>query len=703
MNDRAPVLSIFWRTWVATLALATPAAAEADAAAAPDPGAAAQQPAPLQGVQVTATRAARSAYEVARAVTSINRRQIERETPQVLGEVFRGRVGTFFQQTTPGQGVVIIRGLKGSQILHLMDGMRINNAFFRNAPNQYLALVDPYMVSSLEAVRGSASTLYGADAMGGVLQVLTPDPEFTSSVWEVDGRVHAALASADSGRVIRAELQAGKRRLAVSGGLTYQEYGDRRTGGATVSPTGYESRAADTKLIYDLTPNSELMFAIQYLEQPSTPRVDELVPGFGQTEPSSSIFQFEPNKRAFYHARYRLEPSDAFVDRLEIHLAQQLITDDRRTQEFGETVVVEESNDSRLNGLTVQLDSGLRDDMNLTYGVEIYADEVSSSRVQTDPQTGVTVPVPARFPDGSTMDSVAIYAYDDWRVTPNWTLGFGLRYSRFELTFPDASTGGTAELTPDDLTGNVNFAYRVSPSVNLVGNLGRGFRPPNIFDLGTLGPRPGNRFNIPNAALEPESVVSADLGVKVATARWQAEAFAFYSDYSDKITTVATGAVTPEGRTVVRSENVNDVTIYGLETGARYYATTRIQAYGIVNYTRGDERFGDGTEQPADRIPPLNGKFGVVYAPRPALHIEPFVIFAQRQDRLSARDITDPRIDPNGTPGWATLNLQVDWQPSARIELGFRLENLTDKIYREHASGIDAPGFNFKLSLNAWF
>ena len=44
--------------------------------------------------------------------------------------------------------------------------------------------------------------------------------------------------------------------------------------------------------------------------------------------------------------------------------------------------------------------------------------------------------------------------------------------------------------------------------LKLLSNIGRGFRPPNIFDLGTLGSRPGNRFNVPNPNLEPESVWS---------------------------------------------------------------------------------------------------------------------------------------------------------------------------------------------------
>ena len=61
------------------------------------------------------------------------------------------------------------------------------------------------------------------------------------------------------------------------------------------------------------------------------------------------------------------------------------------------------------------------------------------------------------------------------------------------------------------------------------------------------------------------------------------------------------------------------------------------------------------------------------------------------------------RINPMGTAGWGTLNLLLDWQATTSLQLGLRLENLMDKAYREHASGIDAPGRNLGIWLNYSF
>ncbi len=654
--------------------------------------------------QITATRGSRLAQDVTAAVTVIDQSEIEAAMPQVLSEVLRGRVGTYFQQTTPGQGTAIIRGLKGSQVLHLVDGMRLNNAIFRSAPNQYLALVDAYSVARVEVVRGPSSTLYGADAMGGVVQVLTPEAHFANTGWDVNGRFYGSFATADQAKVARAEFEAGRQGLALSGGLTYQVYEDRETGGGDkISPSAYRSKAADFKLLYGLGAHSELMFSTQYVEQPDTPRVDELIPGFGQTQPSSDIFLFTPNRREFYHGRYRLTPEYSWFNQFEVHLAHQIITDDRRTQDFGSVLLVDESNQSSLTGFTLQFDSTVAHDSTVTYGVEYYADDIDSSRLQTDTQTGITQPVASRFPDGSSMDSFSVYLNDEWHMTSAWAFIAGFRYSRFDLQLTDPSTGNTINLTPDDVTGNLSVSYRVSPAVNIVSNLGRGFRPPNIFDLGTLGPRPGNRFNVANPNLRPESVNSVDVGVKVQTGQLQFEAFGFYSEYDDKITSVTTGAVTLDGRTIVQSENLDEVTVYGFETGARYDVSDELQAYGVLNYTRGKEQSGGAAQEPADRIPPLNGKFGVVYALSPELSIEPFVLFADEQDRLSSRDLNDPRIDPTGTDAWATVNLHLDWRFAPRSRLGFRVENLLDNDYREHGSGIDARGLNIGVAIDTWF
>jgi outer membrane receptor protein involved in Fe transport len=655
-------------------------------------------PSPMETVQVTARRTEESILDVTEAVSVVTSMEIDRKGPELLAEMLRGTPGAWFQQTTPGQGIPIIRGLKGSQVLHLVDGMRLNNAFFRNAPNQYLGLVDTYATERAEVVRGSVPSLYGADAMGGVVQVLTAEPDFEGPDWLDGGKIYGSYNSVDSGFAGRVQAAAGKRGTAISGGFTYQYHDDRQVGGGeTIEPTGYRVQAADFKWRQDLTVHSELMLSLQYLKQPSTPRIDELVPGYGQDHPSSTIYEFRPNQRNFLHARYRLNSDSRWFEHFEAHLGRQVITDDRLTQDFGSTEQTSEANESRLDGLTLQFNSpwgsGNSVTGQLVWGFEYYDDTVSSSRTRTDTQTGVSRAADGRFPDGSTMKSAAIYASNTWQWD-RFSLDAGLRYSWFDIFLPANDEIEDTRLEPSDLTGDIHFGYEIRPGVRLFSNIGRGFRPPNIFDLGTLGSRPGNRFNIPNPDLKPESMWSYDLGIKIAGSHWQVETYLWYSDYNDRINSRFTGATTPEGRLVVISDNQASATLYGLESGFRYLASADLEFYAVANYTYGKETDLNGPTVPGDRIPPLNGRIGLVWNHGDRLRIEPYFDLTDRQDRLSPRDEEDPRIDPLGTSGYATLNLLTSWQASEALTIGLRLENLADNNYREHGSGIDAPGRN---------
>lgn len=649
----------------------------------------------IDEVLVTATRRTVSAQEVASGLTLVSGESVQQH--KLVTDALDATVGVFLQQTTPGQGAAIIRGLKGSSILHLVDGIRLNNAIFRSAPTQYFALVPSSAVERIEVLRGTPTSLYGSDAVGGVVQLITRVPEFDSVDTGVRGEVFAAYDSAELGKTLRGTIDAGTRNLVTSFSAETMQTGNRRVGdGDRIGPSDYESRALRWMLGGYPDEERSWLFDIHYSEQPETPRVDELVPGFGQTEPSSSEFLFAPNRRVFVHGKYS-RARGAFGLDWNIDLAWQRIDDDRITRDFGSTERRHEKNRSDLYGLTVS-GSRVTESGSWIVGADAYLDEVSSRRSEESLIDGQVTALTPRFPDGSEIERLAVFVNGEHAVTARQQLSGGVRISHEDVSMPQTAISPATSVNVTDASGDIGWILNVTDAWQLVANAGFGFRAPNVFDLGTLGSRPGNRFNIPNANLDSERVVQFDAGVRRRTAHSQVELMVYALNYDDRITSVLTGAVTPGGRDVVQSVNAADSTIHGVEAGADFEVTGSVSASAVLNYTWGEQRVVGSPTEPADRIPPLSGRLNIAYDPGGDFRIDGWLRFAGEQDRLSARDVRDVRIDPTGTSGWAILGARASWVYRYwQFTLG--LDNLLDKRYRAHGSGLDAPGRNVIVSV----
>ncbi len=658
----------------------------------------AEQGLTLEEVVVTAKRRDAAASEFSSALAVVTRDELQNQL--LLTDALAELPGVFLQQTTPGQGTPIIRGQRGSSVLHLVDGLRLNNAIFRSAPTQYFALVPVSAIDHVEIVRGTPASLYGSDAVGGIVQAVTRIPAFDSTQTQTAGEVHARYESAGIGRNLHSRFDLGNRRLAASLSLDYVKTGDRRIGGGErIGPTGYESRAGRLALAASPHADRRWVFDLHYLEQPSTPRIDELVAGFGQDEPSSSEFFFEPNRRIFAHLR-RDRTDGAFGLDWRMSLAWQRIDDDRRTRNLDADERQFEDNRSDLYDLLVTA-GRMAGEYAWIAGFEAYRDRVSSSRSAQSLVDGTQVGLTPRFPDGATLDRAAVFVNGDYALTPAGTLSGGLRLASVDVDVPRTPVTSATTLGVTDLAGDLGWRYDLTDTWQLLANAGYGFRAPNVFDLGTFGNRPGNRFNVPNTALESERAIHADVGIRRHGERLSFELFAWTLDYEDRITSVLTGETTPDGRDIVTSANAGESRIHGVEAGASILLGPAWRLRAVVNYTRGSETL-DGVEEPADRIPPLSGRLVLHYDSGGPLAASAWLNAAGEQDRLSARDVRDVRIDPNGTPGWTIAGFDLRWQ-SGSWQFTAGVDNVFDRRYRRHGSGIDASGYNLTIGARyAW-
>ncbi|MEL7312475.1 MAG: TonB-dependent receptor [Pseudomonadota bacterium] len=654
---------------------------------------------PLEEIVVTATRRPVDTATIAQAMTVVE--PGERPSEMLLTESLANSVGVFVQQTTPGQGAPIIRGLRGSAVLHLVDGMRLNNAIFRSAPTQYLALVPTGAVERLEVVRGSGASLYGTDAVAGVVNVISKRPEFSDALFRSVGEVDLRLDTAAETRGTELAWNFEGEKLSTRFGGEYHESGDRRIGGGgRVSPSDYRAWGGHAAVRGQHGDVWEWQADVQFMTQPETPRVDELVVGFGQSEPASSEFLFAPNRRAFSHVRAQRK-SGWLGATWRVDVAWQHIDDDRRTRDFESPVRVIERNASELFGLSLVAD-GVAGVFEWVAGIDHYDDHVSSSRREQLLDTGASTVVTPRFPDGSRVRQTSIFGHANWSASDRWHWGSGVRFSAARSDLASAGDIPASRNSVNDVGLDVSLRFDWTERLAVTANLGAGFRAPNVFDLGTLGARPGNRFNIPNADLESERVQQADVGLRFANDRTRWQAVLFFLHYDDRITSVETGQQTPEGRDIVQSANAATSNLQGLEFGFEHAFGARWGVRAVINATRGEQRERGLDNEPGDRIPPVNGLLALTYADDD-FSAAVSARSAAAQTRLSARDVRDVRIDPNGTAGWVRIDLDGSWFDIGGWDVHAGVNNLLDRRYRNHGSGIDALGRNLYVSVGRQF
>jgi outer membrane receptor protein involved in Fe transport len=228
--------------------------------------------------------------------------------------------------------------------------------------------------------------------------------------------------------------------------------------------------------------------------------------------------------------------------------------------------------------------------------------------------------------------------------------------------------------------------YRLTPQLNLVGGLAQGYRAPNMEDF--FG-RVDFVSEVPNTSLRPESSLNREIGLKFAQPGTSASVHYFISTYDDLI---ARATVAPGVR---QRQNLRRARITGIEGSLSQQFATAWTLRAALASVRGED---DDTGNPLQRIPPNNGSLRLRYAHDSATWFELNSLFAARQDRLSPEDLTDLRIPAGGTPGYATVGLGMGlrWRPDHDLVLS--IENLANKRYKTHGSGVYGPGASLAVS-----
>ncbi|HWO89565.1 MAG TPA: TonB-dependent receptor [Gemmatimonadales bacterium] len=644
------------------------------------------------------------------AVTSVGESRVGEQPVRILPDALRELPGVQVQQTNAGHGTVILRGLVGNQVLVLVDGVRLNNSTVRDGPNQLLSLVDPELIQRVDVVRGPGSVVFGSDAMGGVVNAVT-----RAFAGRMEGAAAIGFSGSDAG--VRARLEVGGAlrggRLAVQLGLASQSAGELRAGSGLVQPgTSWRGHSGSARLRWRAGACDELALTLLASSLRDVGRYDRLVRYRPPAPGPDAEFVFSPQQLGMAVARWSGTACNARTYHRSVAAGwlSQLEGRMQRANLMGgggpapDSVRVYQRDDVRTVFVAGWVEPRLAAGTSLRLGGDVYRDRVDARGFIESVATGDRTPTvrvagadsiaSGRFPDGATATSGGAYLHAARLLGRRWRLAAGVRadLSAVKVRAGD-DFGGDVNATNATLSAHGGASLYHGAWV-FTAHLGRSFRAPNIYDFATVSAVPGG-VQLPSPALRPEHGVAAELTARLDRGPIVLITTLFHSwlrDVLDRVPGSYRGDTLFQGRRVFLTTNLATARLYGAELAATIRAgglAWRAQAF----WTRGTQRTGAVSEA-MTRIPPLSGLLGlrqpVSTAAGPGW-AEVVARGALPQRRLSPRDRRDSRIAPDGTDGWFTVGLRAGFDFGS-LRLGAGLENLTDRLYREHGSGIDAPG-----------
>jgi len=651
----------------------------------------------LDAVVTTATRTPTAAKDVAGTVTVIDDTQIDRQSAQDIRDLPRYEPGISVGNNPSRTGTTsfVIRGIGENRVLVQTDGVRVPDAPQNSQPGTYFRdYIDLENIKRVEIVRGAASSLYGSNAIGGVVSYITKDPADYLKLFGKDFYASAKLGG-DTANDMLAE---GATLAARSGDLeallvaVHRDGHDYNVAGEpSPNPQDFGADSFLGKLVWHASATDQLKLTGEYADR----SVDTDV----FTDRTPTIFSslaHDTLERGRVSLDYDRTAPIGFADTMSIQLAyqvvdrQQRLNTDRISLGFPATRVAAQDFDQDIYDLRIKFDTtreiaGLNN--HFTYGTDLDFSQTSrpSDQTQYNLVTGEilkSIPGIGNFPNKPFPDSdtllLGFYVQDEITFADlRFSLLPGLRVDYYSLDpHPDAlSDNSNVSHLPvksfDDAAVSPKLAanFKLTPEHTLYAQYARGFRSPPYDDANIAFSNPANGyFILPNPNLKSETSDGFEIGIKSSLKDGSSFSVAgFYNLYQDFIASTYIG--TRGGLLVFQSRNLTEVEIYGVEAKGQWRITPAISLVGSLAYADSQDT---ATYLPVDSVDPLKGVIGARY--------DAIAGDWGTSVMLTAVDAHDRVSDPTffKAPGYATLDLLAYWEPTPHVTVNAGLFNLTD-------------------------
>ncbi|HYK55101.1 MAG TPA: TonB-dependent receptor plug domain-containing protein, partial [Flavisolibacter sp.] len=185
----------------------------------------------LDEVLIYSNKFAERKKNIVQKIDVVSAQRIAQINAQNTGDLLINTGNVFVQKSQQGGSSPVIRGFEASRVLLVVDGIRMNNAIYRAGHLQNVITVDQNMLERVEVLYGPASTIYGSDALGGVVHMRTKAPKLSVTDKTLyTGSAFARYSSANNEKTGHVDLSIGGKKFAWLQSYNYSDFDDLKMG-----------------------------------------------------------------------------------------------------------------------------------------------------------------------------------------------------------------------------------------------------------------------------------------------------------------------------------------------------------------------------------------------------------------------------------------------------------------------------------------
>ncbi|QIJ87350.1 TonB-dependent hemoglobin/transferrin/lactoferrin family receptor [Vibrio coralliilyticus OCN008] len=668
----------------------------------------------FEEVVVSATRTEQSKADVSSSIETVSADDIDSTLSNDVKEALKYTPGVNAQGTGRfGISGFNIRGMDQSRVKVMVDDVQQPVPYNPGATEQrkYPNSIEIDTLQAIEVNKGPSSTLYGSDALGGVVLFRTKNPE---DVLVTDGNEHRfgiksgySSANEEFKNTLTWAMREDKLETLLM--ATYARGHETETHGSGSEVEGPDRGAANpadselgnllAKAFYQVNELHRLGVTVEYYNK----QYDEdelnyngytIMPGFTYTD----NYNEDTNQRLRVGVEHEWMLETAITDKLDWSLNYQdsssLSKNYDTTSMNGKRMRERDSSDKSIqfNAQASKLAELGAAPHEFTYGVNYVSTKFELDNTDYKYDFGTVTPGSTGIPDADLLQWGVFLQDQAYFLDESLIMTAGLRYDSFNAD-PSTDSGYTTEYPENKdsaFTGKLGAVYHLNDNLSVFGQISQGFKAPTVYDLYYFYNQGAIIEANPN--LKSEKSISYETGLRGQFNSTKFEFSTFFSDYKDFIVQEKTGE--QGGKDVISKKNLDEVEIYGAEFSSTVLLDEAFNAPQGV-YSRLAVAYADGEDKKTgndlDSVAPLTADLGL------GINREKFGALANVKMVASKSEWnSDSNAD---APGYALVDLTAFYRPMNDLTLRAGLFNILDKKYwlYEDLSGYDATGETFSI------